>query len=255
MRIGIFSDTHSNLEALTAVLGAFKHESVDKLVCLGDTVGYGASPNECCDLVRGAVAFTILGNHDAAVAGRMDYSYYYDAARQALDLHASILSPDNMKWLQTLPYEVREGGAESKNGAPKDHVISFCHGSPINIEEFEYIFAPEQAARCLPEWDKLADVTFIGHSHLCKSFALGNDDVHEVVAQKFELRPGHKYIISVGSVGQPRDYDNRASYTIYDSDTRTFEFKRVAYDIDSAAQKIFGAKLERNFGNRLFIGV
>jgi predicted MPP superfamily phosphohydrolase len=119
MRIGIFSDTHSNLEALTAVLGAFKHESVDKLVCLGDTVGYGASPNECCDLVREAAAFTILGNHDAAVAGRMDYSYYYDAARQALDLHASILSPDNMKWLQGLPYEVREGGPESANGAPR----------------------------------------------------------------------------------------------------------------------------------------
>ncbi|MCU1278643.1 MAG: metallophosphoesterase, partial [bacterium] len=97
--------------------------------------------------------------------------------------------------------------------------------------------------------------TFIGHSHLCKSFALRDDDVHEVVAQKFELRPGHKYIISVGSVGQPRDYDNRASYTVYDSDQRVFDFKRDAYDIDSAAQKIFGAKLERNFGNRLFIGV
>ena len=150
MRIGIFSDTHSNLEALTAVLGAFKHESVDKFVCLGDTVGYGASPNECCDLVRDSAAFTILGNHDAAVAGRMDYSYYYDAARHALDLHASILSAENMAWLQTLPYEVREGGADSKNGAPKDHVISFCHGSPISLEEFEYIFAPEQARAACP---------------------------------------------------------------------------------------------------------
>jgi predicted phosphodiesterase len=255
MRVGIFSDTHSNLEALNAVLNAFKSEAVDKLVCLGDTVGYGASPNECCDLVRGIVAFTILGNHDAAVAGRMDYSYYYDAARQALDLHASILSPENMKWLQSLPYEVREGGSESPNGMPKDHIISYCHGSPTNIEEFEYIFAPEQAARCLPDWERLADVTFIGHSHLCKSFALRPDDVHEVVAQKFELRAGHKYIISVGSVGQPRDYDNRASYTVYDSKERVFEFKRVAYDIDAAAQKIFSAKLERNFGNRLFIGV
>jgi predicted phosphodiesterase len=243
MRVGIFSDTHSNLEALSAVLGAFKSEGVDKLVCLGDTVGYGASPNECCDLVRQSVAFTILGNHDAAVAGRMDYSYYYDAARQALDLHAALLSGENMRWLQGLPYEVREGH------------ISFCHGSPINLEEFEYIFAPEQAARCLPEWSHLADVTFIGHSHLCKAFALAPDDVHEVVAQKFEIRPGHKYIISVGSVGQPRDYDNRASYTIYDDKERQFEFKRVAYDIDAAAQKIFSAKLERNFGNRLFIGV
>jgi putative phosphoesterase len=243
MKIGIFSDTHANLEALTAVIDAFDDEGVDKLVCLGDTVGYGANPNECCDIVKARAAFTILGNHDAAVAGRMDYSYYYDAARQALDLHAALLRPENMTWLQTLPYEVREGH------------VSFCHGSPVNIEEFEYIFAPEQAARCLPEWERLADVTFIGHSHLCKSFALDRDDVHEVVASKFELRPGHKYIISVGSVGQPRDYDNRASYTVYDTEARLFEFKRVSYDIDTAAQKIFSAKLERNFGNRLFIGV
>jgi len=243
MRIGIFSDTHSNVEALTAVIGALKDDKVDQFICLGDTVGYGASPNECCDVVRKIAAHTILGNHDAAVAGRMDYSYYYDAARQALDLHAEILTPDNMAWLRTLPYEVRQGH------------VSFCHGSPINIEEFEYIFAPEQAARCLPEWQRLADVTFIGHSHLCKSFALGNNDVHEVVANRFELRAGFKYIISVGSVGQPRDYDNRASYTIYDDAARIFEFKRVAYDIQSAAQKIFASKLERNFGNRLFIGV
>ncbi len=243
MKIGIFSDTHANLEALRSVLDAFKEEGVDKLVCLGDTVGYGANPNECCDLVRQHAAFTILGNHDAAVAGRMDYSYYYDAARQALDLHATLLTAENMTWLQGLPYEVREGH------------VSFCHGSPVNIEEFEYIFAPEQAARCLPEWERLADVTFIGHSHLCKSFALDRDDVHEVVSQKFELRAGHKYIISVGSVGQPRDYDNRASYTVYDTEARLFEFKRISYDIDTAAQKIFSAKLERNFGNRLFIGV
>jgi predicted phosphodiesterase len=243
MRIGIFSDTHANLEALSAVLAAFENEHVDKLVCLGDTVGYGANPNECSDLVRQNAAFTILGNHDAAVAGRMDYSYYYDAARQALDLHASMLTADNMSWLKALPYEVREGH------------ISYCHGSPTNIEEFEYIFAPEQAAKCLPEWERLAEVTFIGHSHLCKAFALESADVHEVVAQKFELRGGLKYIISVGSVGQPRDYDNRASYTIYDDQARVFEFKRVGYDIDAAAQKIFSAKLERNFGNRLFIGV
>ena len=90
---------------------------------------------------------------------------------------------------------------------------------------------------------------------LVLSALLEVDHQGEVVAQKFELRAGHKYIISVGSVGQPRDYDNRASYTIYDSEKRVFEFKRVAYDIDSAAQKIFSAKLERNFGNRLFIGV
>jgi predicted phosphodiesterase len=243
MRIGIFSDTHANLEALTAVVKAYEKERIDRYVCLGDTVGYGGSPNECCNIVREIAAFTILGNHDAAVAGRMDYSYYYDAARQALDLHAEVLTPPNMDWLRSLPYSRHE------------NELYFCHGSPVNLEEFEYIFAPEQAALCLPMWDELGDVTFIGHSHLCKSFALTRHEVYEVVATKFSIRPGHRYIVSVGSVGQPRDYDNRASYTIYDTDEKTFEFKRINYDIEAAANKIYAAELERNFGNRLFLGV
>lgn len=243
MRYGIFSDTHANIEALTEVMKAFEKEKIDRYVCIGDTVGYGASPNECCDIVREVTAFTILGNHDAAVSGRMDYSYYYDAARHALDTHAKQLTPENMEWLKTLPYEKREEG------------VCFCHGSPLNIEEFEYIFSPDQAARCHEIWDELATVTFIGHSHLCKAFALTENEVFEVVADKFEIRPEHRYIISVGSVGQPRDYDPRASYTVYDTETHTFEFKRVEYDIDAAAQKIFNSQLERNFGNRLFLGV
>jgi len=243
MRIGVFSDTHANLEALSAVMESYRKESIDTYVCLGDTVGYGACPNECCDIVREVAAFTILGNHDAAVAGRMDYSYYYDAARQALDLHAEVLSKANMDWLRSLPYSRRQGDEY------------FCHGSPVNLEEFEYIFAPEQAALCLPIWDQLGDITFIGHSHLCKAFALTRNEVFEVVAPKFQIRPGHRYIVSVGSVGQPRDYDNRASYTVYDTEDKTFEFKRVAYDIESAAKKIYDADLERNFGNRLFLGV
>lgn len=243
MRIAIFSDVHANIEALAAVFDAYKSERIDKYVCIGDVVGYGASPNECCDLIRTKAAYTILGNHDAAVAGRMDYSYYYDAARAALDMHAKLLTPENMTWLRGLPYEVRESD------------VHFCHGSPVNLEEFEYIFSVEQAARCLEIWDQLGTVTFIGHSHLCKSFALTREDVFEVVATKFAIRPDHRYIISVGSVGQPRDYDNRASYTIYDTEERVFEFKRVAYDIDAAAAKIFATDLERNFGNRLFLGV
>jgi diadenosine tetraphosphatase ApaH/serine/threonine PP2A family protein phosphatase len=243
MRIGIFSDVHANIEAMTAVVDAYKSERIDKYVCIGDVVGYGASPNECCDLIRATAAYTILGNHDAAVAGRMDYSYYYDAARQALDLHARQLTPDNMVWLRNLPYEVREGE------------VTFCHGSPINLEEFEYIFSVEQATRCLDIWEELGLVTFIGHSHLCKSFALSPDGVYEVVSDRFTLRPGWKYIVSVGSVGQPRDYDPRASFTIFDTESKEFEFRRVDYDIKASADKIFNSELEPNFGHRLFIGV
>jgi predicted phosphodiesterase len=245
MRLGILSDIHANYEALSAVLEAFKHESIDAYYCLGDTVGYGGSPNECADVVRGLVESTILGNHDAAVAGRMDYSYYYEAARNALDTHAQLLSEENMTWLRGLPYQVRL----------PEHNVQLCHGSPVRLEEFEYIFAPEQARECLPMYDELGHITLIGHSHLCKVFALTASTVEELPPIDFDLARDQKYIVSVGSVGQPRDYDNRASFTVYDTDKKRFEFKRVEYDIETAADKVLRAKLERNFAHRLFIGV
>lgn len=245
MRLGIFSDVHANIEALSAVMAGFQSQEIDEYYCLGDVVGYGASPNECADVVRETARVTILGNHDAAVAGRMDYSYYYEAARQALDLHAAVLSPENLDWLKSLPYkhELDDVG------------LHLCHGSPLRLEEFEYIFAPEQARECLQIYDELGDLTLIGHSHLCKVFKLKPGEVEELPAQNFQLEEGAKYIVSVGSVGQPRDYDNRASYTVFDSEDRSFSFLRVEYDIESAASKIFQSKLERNFGHRLFIGV
>jgi len=123
------------------------------------------------------------------------------------------------------------------------------------MEEFEYIFAPEQARECLTIWDDLGDLTLIGHSHLCKVFALRPGMVEELPSIDFTLKEGTKYVVSVGSVGQPRDYDNRASYTIYDTEKRRFEFRRVEYDIEGAATRIFDSNLERNFGHRLFIGV
>ena len=244
MRLGIFSDVHANIEALSAVMAGFQSQEIDEYYCLGDVVGYGASPNECADVVRETARVTILGNHDAAVAGRMDYSYYYEAARQALDLHATVLSPENLSWLKGLPYK-----HELECG------VHLCHGSPLRLEEFEYIFAPEQARECLQIYDELGDLTLIGHSHLCKVFKLRPGEVEELPAQNFQLEEGAKYIVSVGSVGQPRDYDNRASYTVFDSEDRSFSFLRVEYDIESAASKIFQSKLERNFGHRLFIGV
>lgn len=245
MRIGIFSDTHANHEALSAVLEAYTKEKIDEYYCLGDTVGYGGSPNECANLVREVAKKTILGNHDAAVSGRMDYSYYYEAARHALDVHAAMISEENMEWLKSLPYQHL---LEAYN-------VLLCHGSPVRLEEFDYIFAPEQARECLSIYDKLGHITLIGHSHLCKVFALTKTTVEELPANDFVLEEGTKYIVSVGSVGQPRDFDNRASYTVYDTDAKRFEFKRIEYDIELAADKVLRARLERNFAHRLFIGV
>ncbi len=243
MRIAIISDIHSNVEALTEVLKVVDHQKVDRLVSLGDVVGYGASPNPCCELVRQNAEVTLLGNHDAAVAGRMDYSFYYDAARHALDWSANVITDENLGWLRSLPYTYRIGD------------VGFSHGSPIEPRSYEYIFALEQARELMPHAVDLPEVTFIGHSHLCKAFAIGNGEVNDVVAQKFGIRRGYKYIISVGSVGQPRDYDNRACFVICDTDARTVEYLRVEYDIEASAQRIFDADLALNFGKRLFLGV
>lgn len=245
MRLGIFSDVHGNLEAMRAVRAAYESERIDRFLFAGDLVGYGASPNECMGLVREITGEAVLGNHDAAVSGLMDYSYYYDAARKVLDLHAEVLTPDNREWLANLPYYRRY----------PELGIKLCHGSPIDEKEFDYIFAPEQAYALLPYFELLDQITFIGHSHLCRVFALTDRTVEEIADKTFQVDTERKFIISVGSVGQPRDYDNRASYTIFDTDTRLFQFKRVEYDIEASASKIFDAGLERNFGNRLFIGV
>lgn len=243
MRIGIFSDVHANLEALQAVLDSLESARCDYLVCLGDIVGYGAQPNECCDLVRKAADATILGNHDAAVAGRMDYSYYRAPARQALDTHARILSRENMAWLRGLPYthEVED--------------VAFCHGSPAAIEDFEYVFVVDQVRELAVRMHDFRPVTFIGHSHLCKAFTYTGAMAEEVLHTRFRCEPGQNYIITAGSVGQPRDYDSRACCCTYDTVTRRFEYRRVAYDIETAARKIFESDLAVAFGKRLFLGV
>ena len=244
MRIGIISDIHSNAEALREVIAALERLRPDRVLCLGDVVGYGASVNECCALVRQVAEVTLLGNHDAAVSGRMEYGFYYDAARHALDWTAARIDPEHLEWLRSLPYAHRLGE------------IGFTHGNPVQPEAYEYVFALEQAKELIPHFAALAEVNFIGHSHLCKAFAVNQaGDVTEVVATRFGLRRGYKYVISVGSVGQPRDCDNRACFVMYDSDARTVEYHRVAYDIEASAQKIFDADLALNFGKRLFLGV
>ncbi len=244
MRIAILSDVHSNLEALTRVVSRLRFLRTDKVICLGDVVGYGASPAECCRLVRETAEVTLLGNHDAAVSGRMDYRFYYEAARRALDWTLEQLDGEELNWLRGLPYAHRIGEA------------GFCHGSPLDPPDYAYVFALEQARELLPHLDWLPGVTFIGHSHLCKAFAIGAPDlVEDVSAPHLKLRAERKYVISVGSVGQPRDGDNRACFVVFDTDTRLVSWHRVTYDVDAAAKKIFEADLAMNFGRRLFLGV
>jgi diadenosine tetraphosphatase ApaH/serine/threonine PP2A family protein phosphatase len=244
MRYALFSDVHGNIEALDAILARFEQlGSIDRYYCLGDIVGYGADPDACCTRIRELADVTLLGNHDAAVAGRMDYSYYYDAAREALDWCRDRLTEANRRWLTELPYTFREGEVE------------LSHGSPHQPEEYDYVFTCDQASQLHRDKEDLARVTFIGHSHLTKVFAVSEQEALDVVAAKFRLKPGYRYVVTVGSVGQPRDYDPRACAGIYDTETETFEFIRVEYDVEAARQKILDAGLAQNFGTRLLLGI
>ena len=243
MKIGIISDIHANAEALDAVLEALDRHNVDQRVCLGDVVGYGAQPNEVSTRVRDVCEVTVLGNHDAAVCGRMDYSYYRPEARFALNWHTRVLDCTHMEWLKTLQF------SHASNG------VTFCHGSPVALEEFGYIFVLEQMRELIEHYDRMSHVTFIGHSHLCKACSFNECGAEEVLTTRFRILPDRKYVITAGSVGQPRDNDNRACCCVYDTESQWFEYIRVAYDIDSAAKRIIEAKLSAAFGKRLFLGI
>jgi len=248
VKIGVYSDVHANLIALEAVLSFYKSvEDIDYFACLGDVVGYGAYPDQCCDIVREHAKYTVLGNHDAAVGGRMDYNYYYPAARQAIDHHNALLKRVNLKWLKKLPYSQTEGG------------VCFSHGSPVNPENFDYVFTDGHAQELMNSWKSLAHLTLIGHSHLTKAYRLpenGEGDIEEMTGPVLHLEPPHKYIVTVGSVGQPRDNDARACCTVLDTEENRIEFHRVEYDIYGAAEAIWkDDKLAPDFGKRLFLGV
>jgi diadenosine tetraphosphatase ApaH/serine/threonine PP2A family protein phosphatase len=242
LRTGILTDVHANFEALTACVKAARKAGIDRFVCLGDTVGYGADPNATCDIVRENCQFAVLGNHDAAVAGRMDYSFYYQAARDVLDWTAQRLTPDNMAWLRSLPYSVPE----------KD--VLFGHGSPLEPSSFEYIFALEQAEDLVLRAQDLAHLTFIGHSHLQRAFLLF-PKVKDVWSDRVTIHPGQKYLCSIGSCGQPRDYDPRSCFGIWDDERRVVEFHRVQYDNQTTSRKILEAGLSPHFARRLLHGV
>ena len=245
MRLGIFSDVHANLEALQAVLQAYQEVQIDRYVCLGDIVGYGANPNECCKLVRDLTELVVMGNHDAACCGRLRRDWFNPAARAAVEEHQRMLEAGHMTWLAQLPYRVEMAD------------MLFCHGSPYRQEEFPYILDEadiEAIARHVPDRHPLI---FVGHTHRGTAFTFRERPILRVwedPREVLQILPSHRYVLNVGSVGQPRDGDWRASYTIFDTEARTFELRRTEYDVDAASEKIESLGLPITLSERLFLG-
>ncbi|AEC51116.1 hypothetical protein PNA2_0199 [Pyrococcus sp. NA2] len=230
MPIALISDIHSNYEALKAVWREIK--DAEKIVCLGDLVGYGASPNEVVEFIRKKMEkkeiLCIRGNHDNAIAFGTDW-HFNPYARQAVRWHQQVMSIKNLEFLRRLPVRLF-----FKYGERSYHII---HGSPrAPLDEYLFPWLPDsEFANCLSYIRE--DDLIVGHTHVPMLKVIGN-----------------RRVINPGSVGQPRDGDWRASYALLYEDGK-LEFFRIEYDVEKAAEKIIKAGLPEFLALRLFEGL
>jgi diadenosine tetraphosphatase ApaH/serine/threonine PP2A family protein phosphatase len=240
VRYAVVSDVHSNIEALDAVFASLRDD--DALLCLGDIVGYGPNPNECVEKIRARATATVLGNHDVAAIDNFGLAYFNPAAREAMKWTQSVLAPENLAWLDSLGYEFRM----------PDFLL--VHGAPVNY--FEYILDKAAAARAFAGTD--APLIFIGHTHIAEVYAQKQDGAiehaHLQQGGEIALEDGVRYLVNVGSVGQPRDLNPRASFGFYDSAARTVTISRVEYPIARVQEKIASAHLPDALARRLLVG-
>ena len=240
MRYAIVSDVHGNLEALRAVLDDAAART-DGVLCLGDTVGYGADPGPCVELLAARARAIVAGNHEHGVAGLLDLGWFNRNARAAAEWTRARLDDDHRAWLRALPLTAEVGDA------------TLVHASPDSPDEWDYLVSPDDGYAAFPHF--ATRWCFVGHSHLPGAWSLGSS------GPDFDPRPGvvtaeagRRYIINVGSVGQPRDRDPRAAYAVWDVEAGRVELRRVAYDVEAARGKIVAAGLPRFLADRLAAG-
>ncbi len=221
MKLALISDVHGNLQALQSVLEDIGRIEHDRLLFLGDAVGYGANPNEVVRLIATECDVCIMGNHDACALGLTQIDYFNSYAKQALEFTMSILDSESVRLI-----------SEYQTVGEMDEML-FTHATPSRPTDWNYCISAVQAAR---EFERFStQACFIGHSHFPMVFSRnGSDTVGLLPPSDVTLKPDHKYLINVGSVGQPRDGDPRSCYVHFDTVTRELTYRRVSYDIESA---------------------
>jgi len=241
MRIIILSDIHGNLEAFQAVLEDCSHEQAGQFYFLGDIVGYGADPDQCIEILRGLTPHMVAGNHDWAVAGLTETDYFNPAAQTAVFWTAGTISASNASFLTALPLTISLPG------------MLLVHATPYQPETWDYIFSLSEASRSFRCFDQ--QICFTGHSHTPIAFVQDEEGTISVLTDSaFTLHGSCRYLINVGSVGQPRDGDPRAAYGIYNPENASFILKRVPYDIKRTQEKIRAAGLPPFLASRLAAG-
>ncbi len=240
MKLGIFSDIHGNLSAAKAVLKDLEKQNCDKIICLGDLVGYGPYPNECIDLVKKEADVILAGNHDHAAIGYTNVMSFNVYARSSAEWTLKRLSDENREFLESLPL------THSEND------VFFVHASPVKPKEWNYVLTEHKAERAFECFQE--KICFIGHSHVPVVFFKNENDIAVELKETEFFANDHRYIINVGSVGQPRDRNSCACYATFDLENKFFKLFRIEYDIESTQKAMLDFDLPVFLVKRLQYG-
>lgn len=226
MICALISDIHANVDALRRVLADAKRSGAEKIICLGDIVGYGPLPRESLRLVRDNADIVLAGNHDDAVSGRMNDADFIDLAGEAVHRHRAELSKDELAFLAALPYTASLDGAVC------------THGDVTDPAAFNYIDSDSAAKANFKAFDE--QILFVGHTHVPEIRVIGlSGTIHTLPPQDFVAETGKRYIVNVGSVGYPRESKGEcySSYVLYESESRTIHYRFLPFAVASLLQR------------------
>jgi predicted phosphodiesterase len=241
MRYGFFSDVHANLEALKVVVADFKKEKLDKILFLGDAVGYGPDPNECTSIIEDVSEIKLMGNHDYAALGLIETNLFNPYAQNAMEWTKNVLNEKSLKILSSFSMDHRFDR------------FYLVHSTPKEPQEWNYIFDLDDAEDNFNFFNK--QVCLIGHSHYPAIIRKYNDKhcfLHDET--RVQIEEGFRYIVNIGSVGQPRDGSNKACYLTYDDKQKRAALKRLSYDYKKTQAKMEKRGLPHFLADRLASG-
>jgi diadenosine tetraphosphatase ApaH/serine/threonine PP2A family protein phosphatase len=243
VRVAVVSDIHGNLHALEAVLESIAAEAPDTIWCLGDLVGYGPRPNECCALAAERMDVCLIGNHDLAVLGRLDLAEFAPDAAVSARWTASVLEAEHRSYLESLESTAAREGAGLYHASPRDPV-------------WEYVLSPAAALGSLLAAEE--ELVLVGHSHVALWFGLAGDALDGDLAPdgtELELAADGRWLLNPGSVGQPRDGDARAAWLVLDLAERRVRYRRVPYPVERTQAELREQRLPEALADRLAHGL
>lgn len=241
MRIAVISDIHGNLEALERVYDDIEQSDIDTIICLGDMVGYGPQPEEVVLSIREKSIPCTRGNHELAVIDDEELELFHENAYKAILRTRELLSDASIRFIKELPTTIT-----------KDHLL-FVHGAPPDeISEYVSSMPTMRLIRAIKNMEQ--HIAFVGHTHELRLYLHDGKKLRQGDMPKgvIPLDESNKYIVNVGSVGQPRDGDNNAKYVIYDTDTMTIEARYVPYDIEKTVRLINERGFQQSSADRLW---